>query len=64
MIEPEPLFDAALMAAKLLDAERCLLPVELAPDEADAVGAFSEDALSPDEALESRSDDLAPELIP
>jgi type IV secretion system protein VirB1 len=42
--------------AKLTDIDVPGAAVEMDPDEADLAGAFQEDALSPDDALEASSD--------
>jgi hypothetical protein len=56
------LFDPEVLRAKLADAMTPGFVVELDPDEADAAGAFAEQALSESDALESSSELL--ELLP
>lgn len=51
------LFEADVLRAKLQDVDGTPgFVAELEPDEADALGAFREHALSDDEATESASD--------
>ncbi|MCA1908970.1 MAG: hypothetical protein LDL39_11475 [Magnetospirillum sp.] len=48
-----------LVAAKqIADMASAGKPVAVDPDTADRMGAFEEDAISPDDALESRFDDV------
>lgn len=53
-----PLFDREVLLSKLVDAEAPGAAVELDPGEAEAAGAFVEQALSEADALESSSDAL------
>jgi hypothetical protein len=48
--------DPDVLRAKLEDLETPGLEVAFDPDEADALGAFQEDALSDEDALEAASD--------
>tara|TARA_Y100001956_G_scaffold80912_1_gene97070 strand:- start:1018 stop:1179 length:162 start_codon:yes stop_codon:yes gene_type:complete len=48
--------DKDILAAKLLDAENPTFTVSFDPDEADLIGAFSEDALTEADAIESAID--------
>lgn len=50
------LFDPEVLRLKLIDAMTPGFAVEFDPHEAEAVGAFSEDALSEDEAVDSCAD--------
>ncbi|MDR1519315.1 MAG: conjugal transfer protein TraD [Planctomycetota bacterium] len=43
-------------ADKLLDADSCGFQAECTPEEAEAMGAFSEDALDVDDALDGAAD--------
>lgn len=45
-----------ILAAKLLDAETPTFTVSFDPDEAELMGAFTEDALTEEDALESSVD--------
>ncbi len=56
------LFEPEVVQRKLVDAMTPGFVVEFDPDEADAVGAFSDDALSEDDAADSCADVL--ELLP
>ena len=47
---------ADVLAAKMLDADIPGMEVEFTPDEAELLGAFSEDALSEADALASSAD--------
>lgn len=53
-----PLFDREVLRAKLADAATPGLAAEFDPGEAEAAGAFVEQALSEADALESSSDVL------
>lgn len=48
--------DRDILAAKMLDAETPSFAVSLDPDEAKLMGAFTEDALTEEDALESSID--------
>jgi hypothetical protein len=45
-----------VLAQKLLDADSCGFAAECSPDEAEAMGAFTEDALDEIEAMNGASD--------
>lgn len=49
--EYDATFSPDILAEKLLDADCCGFQAECTPEEAEAMGAFSEDALDEDEAL-------------
>lgn len=51
--------DVKLLAEQLRKLAAAGLPVAVDPDEADEMGAFVEDALSLEDALESRFDTVA-----
>ena len=48
------------LASSMINAESRAGPVPVDPDIAEAMGAFSEDALSSDEALDSHFDGIDP----
>jgi hypothetical protein len=45
-----------VLGDKLLDADSCGFQAECDPEEAEAMGAFSEDALDVDDALDGAAD--------
>ncbi len=45
-------FSTDVLAQKLLDADSCGFQAECTPEEAEAMGAFAEDALDLDEAID------------
>ena len=47
------------VARQVADIASAAMPVAVDPDDADMMGAFHEDALSADDAMESRFDDVA-----
>ena len=47
------------IAARISDATGAGLVVAVDPDDAELMGAFADDALSPEDALDSRFDDVA-----
>ena len=57
------LFDAEVLRSKLVDAMTPGAIVEFDPDEAEAAGAFVEDALCEDDAFESSTDAYSLELF-
>ena len=48
-----------VVADRVSEVASAGVPVPVDPDEADAMGAFADDALDLDEALDSRFDDVA-----
>lgn len=48
-----------VVADRVSEVASAGVPVAVDPDEADAMGAFADDALDLDEALDSRFDDVA-----
>ena len=64
MNEQLPLFDAEVLQSKLNDAMTPGFIVEFDPAEAEAAGAFEENALSEADALESCADAFSLELFP
>ncbi len=58
---PDPDETLRLATDQLLRLASTGAVVELDPDEADALAAFEETALSVEDALESRFDDIAPD---
>lgn len=47
------------LAKQIAEMASAGMPVPVDPDDADMMGAFAEDALTPEDALESRFDDVA-----
>lgn len=47
------------IAARISDATGAGLVVAVDPDDAELMGAFADEALSPEDALDSRFDDVA-----
>jgi hypothetical protein len=60
MTEQLPLFDPEVLKLKLIDAMTPGFEVEFDPHEADAAGAFREDALSEEDAADSCTDSSEP----
>lgn len=60
MTKQLPLFDHDVLKLKLADAMTPGFQVEFDPDEADAAGAFREDALSEEDAADSWTDGTEP----
>ncbi|MBS8275604.1 hypothetical protein DYI21_18590 [Thalassospira tepidiphila] len=52
--------DYLALASSMINAESQIGPVPVDPDIAEAMGAFAEDALSADEALDSHFDGIGP----
>ncbi|HAI29884.1 MULTISPECIES: hypothetical protein [unclassified Thalassospira] len=52
--------DYLALASSMINAESQIGPVPVDPDIAEAMGAFSEDALSSDDALDSHFDGIDP----
>ncbi|WP_296992332.1 hypothetical protein [Thalassospira sp. UBA1131] len=52
--------DYLALASSMINAESQIGPVPVDPDIAEAMGAFSEDALSADDALDSHFDGIDP----
>lgn len=52
--------DYLALASSMINAESLTGPVPVDPDIADAMGAFAEDALSADDALDSHFDGIDP----
>lgn len=50
---------ADILADKLLDADSCGFQAECTPEEAEAMGAFAEEALDLDDALDGAVDSAA-----
>ena len=48
----DTVFSPDVLAEKLLDADSCGFQAECTPEEAEAMGAFAEDALELDEAID------------